>query len=218
MSDAPRAGPTGAAARDLGAEFAAFLDRPEMRAARAERQRVRSELRDRALAEYGSEEAVWEPCGREKALEAACAGLIVLKPIRGGDIVTLAGWNGGPYDRLPPDVREAVAAASPVPASPRAAWAELSHWRKRRDERRAFFEDHEDAVWIQAREALIEHLLDTLPAGSLNDLRARLDWMDYRNEIDCPRGAEREGVLLARLRADIERMGHAIRVVRGEVP
>lgn len=216
MNDVPATEASGVAVRDLGAEFAAMLNTPEMRAARAERQRVRGEIRDRALAEYGSEEAAWEPCGREKALEAACAGLIELKPIRGGDLVTLEGWNGGSFDRLSTDVRAAVAAAWPVPASPREAWAELSHWRKRRDERRAFFEDHEDVVWIQAREALIEHLLDTLPAGSLNDIRARLDWMDYRNEIDCPRGVEREGVLLARLRADIERMADAVRAVRGD--
>lgn len=216
MDDAPA--PTDVVLRDMGAEFAAMLDTPEMRAARAERQRVRSELRDRALAEYGDEEAVWKPCEREKALEAACDGLIVLKPIRGGDIVTLEGWTGGSYDRLTPDAREAVASAWPVPTSPRTAWIELSHWRKRRDERRAFFEDYDDVVWVQAREALIEHLLDTLPAGSLNDLRARLDWMDYRNEIDCPRGVERERVLLARLRADIERMGEAIRAVRSDAP
>lgn len=201
--------------RDMGAEFAAMLNTPEMRAAREERQRRRAEIRERALAEHGSEEAVWEPCEREKALEAGLRALILLKPIHGGDLVTLDGWSGGSYDRLAPDVQEAVAAAWPVPVSPRAAWAELRHWLKRRDERRAFFEDHDDAVWIQAREALIEDLLDTLPAESLNDVRARLDWMDYRNELDCPRGARREGVLLARLRADIECMGALIRNARG---
>lgn len=214
MNDVPAAGATGLVLRDMGAEFAAMLNTPEMVAARSERARIRNELRARALAEYGSEEAVWAPCDREKALEAVCSGLIVLKPIRGGDLVTLEGWNGGSYDRLPPEVQAAVAAAWTVPGSPRAAWAELTHWRKRRDERRAFFEDHEDVVWLQAREALIEHLLDTLPAVSLNDVRARLDWMDYRNDLDCSRGPEREGVLLARLRADIERMADAIRDVR----
>ncbi len=218
MSDPTAVEPTGIVRRDIAVEFAAMLDTPDMRAARAERQRVRAALRERALARYGSEEAVWDPCEREQALEAACRPLILLQPIMGGDLTTLEGWNGGSYDRVPAAVRSAVEAAWAVPASPREAWAELSYWRGRCDERRAFFEDHEDVVWIQAREAMLEHLLDTLPSGSLNDVRARLDWMQHLNEMDFHRGSQRDGVLLARLRADVERMADLIRTGSGSRP
>ena len=215
MPDGVAVGTSDVVGRDMAAEFAAMLDTPEMRVARAERQRVRAARREQALAEHGSEEAVWAPCERERALEEACRPLILPKPILGGDLVTLEGWSGGSYDRMSPDVRTAVATAWPAPASPREAWAELSYWRSRCDERRAFFEDHEDVVWIQAREALLEHLLDTLPAGSLNDVRARLDWTRYLNDLEWPRGSERDGVLLDRLRADVERMGEMIRTGSG---
>ncbi len=199
-----------------GEMIAQFLASPEIQARRAARDQERSLRRDAAIAEYGSEEAVWRPCQAEASLEAACRPLIVLKPTWGSDHVTLMGWDGGRFRRMPPEVREAVAEASPVPDSVREAWRELGHWEKRREDRRAFFEDFEEDAWVKARIALLEHLLDSLPAASLNDVRARLDWMQHLNAIGVARGGPEDGDLLATLRADVERMGDLIRGLAAE--
>lgn len=207
---------TGIPAAAAGAMIAHFLASPEMQARRAARERERSLRREAAIAEYGSEDAVWRPCPAEAALEVACRPLIMLKPILGGDHVTLMGWDGGRFRRMAPEVREAVAEASPVPASVREAWREFGHWEKRREDRRAFFEDFEEDAWVKARVALLEHLLDGLPAGSLNDVRARLDWMQHLHAIGVARGEPEDGELLATLRADVERMGALIRGLAAE--
>ncbi|MDE4915045.1 hypothetical protein [Methylobacterium sp. 092160098-2] len=201
----------GIPAAAAGEMIARFLASPEMQARRAAREQERSLRRAAAIAEYGSEEVVWRPCRAEAALEAACRPLIVLKPILGDDLVTLMGWDGGRYRLMPPEVRGVVSAACPVPATVREAWREHGHWEKRREDRRAFFEDFDDDAWVKARVALLEHLLDGLPAGSLNDVRARMDWVEHLNGIGFARGNPEDGELLATLRADIERMGALIR-------
>lgn len=202
-----------AAAADM---IAQFLNSPEARARRAAREQARAVRRDAALVEYGSETAVWHPSAAEKALEAACRPLIERKPIRGGDLVTLMGWDGGRFRRMPAEVREAVAGACPVPISVREAWKEHAQFEKRREDRRAFFEDYDDDAWVKARIAFLEHLLDSLPAGSLNDVRARMAWMRHLNEIELNRGNPEDAELLATLHADIERMGALIRGMAAE--
>lgn len=209
-------GVPGIPAAAAGDMIAQFLNSPEARARRATREQARAVRRDAALLEYGSEDAVWRPSAAESALEAACRPLIVRKPIRGGEIVTLMGWDGGRFRHMPAEVCEAVAAACPVPTSVREAWREHGQFEKRREDRRAFFEDYDEDAWVKARVAFLEHLLDSLPAGSLNDVRARMDWMRHLNEIELNRGNPEDAELLATLNADIERMGALIRAMAAE--
>ncbi|POR40221.1 hypothetical protein [Methylobacterium sp. V23] len=191
--------------------FEALFNTPEFRAQQAERQRRDAERRVAALAEYGSEDAVFAETEHERALEAACRPLIVRKPIIGGDMDTLLGWDfigGGDFR---PEVREAVAAAYDLPVRPREAWEEWQGWDRIYRDREAFFRDYGFPVWVEARRHVVEELLNEAPARSMNDLRARLSWIDYLKSIDLLGHRPRDDALLATLRADIERMGTRIR-------
>ncbi|MCJ2031308.1 Lrp/AsnC family transcriptional regulator [Methylobacterium sp. J-043] len=204
--DAPMAPP--AAPRSI---FEDLFNTPEFRAQRAERQREHADRRAAALAEYGSEDAVWEPGDREQALEAACHPVIVCKPIINGEMDTLQGWDGGRWAQLPPAAQAAVSSAYAPPASVCEAWAEFRYWEKIADDRVAFSEHHDHDVRVRGRLSFIEHLLDTMPARSMGDLRARLDWMQHLHDRGWNRGDPEDGELLAALRADTERMGARLR-------
>ena len=190
--------------------FEDLFNTPEFRAHQAERAARYAERRKAAVAEYGSEEAVWKPCEREVALEAACQPIITRRPIINGEMDTLQGWDGGRWERLPPECQQIVANAFSAPASVREAWAEFQFWEKLADDRIAFFPDHDHDVRVRARKTFIEHVLDTMPARSMNDLRCRLSWMQEINDREWNRGNPEDGMLLATLRADIERMGARI--------
>ncbi|HMO31240.1 MAG TPA: hypothetical protein PKD06_18165, partial [Enterovirga sp.] len=60
--------------------------------------------------------------------------------------------------------------------------------------------------FVRARIALLEVALDKLPAGSLDDVMARLDWMGIVYESDIYRDASEDAAWLATLRADVARL------------
>lgn len=191
--------------------FEEWFNSPQARADRLERERRNAERRAIALAEYGSEDAVWAPTEREIALEEACRPVLVRKPIVGGEMDTLMGWDGGPLRDMPSEVREAVSHAYPLPATVREAWAELTDWEKLSDDRYVFWNDYSPDVWTRARTAILEHLLDTLPSTDMRDLRARLDWMQHVLDLEWHRDRQENQVCLNALQADVECMGDRMR-------
>lgn len=191
--------------------FEGLFNSPEARAARAERDQRYAERRTVALAEYGSEDAVWAETEQQIALEKACRPVVVRKPIINGEMDTLMGWTGGRIRDMPPEVREAVSHAYPLPATVHEAWAELAAWEKLADDRCAFFPAYELGVRVRARTAILEHLLDTLPAHGMRDLRARLNWMQHVLDLGFSRDIREDQACLDALRGDIERMGERVR-------
>lgn len=191
--------------------FEGLFNTPEFRARHAERQRRDAERRAAALAEYGSEDAVFAETEHERTLNAACRPLIVLRPIIGGEMDTLLGWDWITGGEFRPEVREAVAAAYALPAGPRQAWEEWQRWDRLYRDREAFFRDYGFPVWVDARRLVVEELLDEAPARTLNDLRARLSWLDRLKSIGILGDRSRDDTLLATLHADIERMGARLR-------
>lgn len=189
--------------------FEELFNSPEFRAKRAEREAKRAARRAEALAEYGSEEAVWEPCEMERALREACRPIIIRRPIIGGEMDTLQGWDGGP--NLPPDARAAVAGGYPLPDTVHGAWAEYRYWEKRYADHEAFCPDIDPPLVVRARQRLLEGLLDTMPARSLRDTRARLDWMQHVLDLGFSRDVLDDQACLTALRGDIERMAALIR-------
>lgn len=183
-----------------------------LREGRAERERERSERWREVLDEYGTEEAVFEPGPWERALEQACERFTVRLETTGWPIGSLWGWNGSSVKEPAPEIVAAVEAAYPMPASVREAWVEFMFWDKLGRDREARGTGCGDrSPPVALREQLIERLLDTMPALSLNDLRARMSWMEWRNDTENAPDPEEERVRLATLRADIERMGRRIR-------
>lgn len=189
-----------------------FFNRPEFVAARAERERERAEKWRRVVEEYGSEDAVFAPGTWEGALEEACARFVVRGETTGWRIGSLWGWDTLTFGEPAPEIREAVATAYPLPATVQQAWAEFRFWEKLAGDREAHGTGSGDpAPWVYLRTRLVEELLNTLPARSLNDLRARLSWMEHLNGLEVSPDPAEERVRLATFRADIERMGERLR-------
>ena len=181
------------------------FNNPFWQKARADADRERSAKWRRVLAEYGSEEAVFASTPWEVALERACARFVVRKPTTGWRIGSLWGWDifcpGDPA----PEIVEAVSQAYPLPASVQDAWSEFRAWDKLGRDREAHSCGAGDpAPWVRARGDLIERLVNTMPATSLDDIRARLSWMEFLNSLESAPDPKVEAVRLAALRADVE--------------
>lgn len=193
--------------------FNEFFNTPEMRAERAERERRRLDICEDLLARYGTEDAVFADTPREAALRAACATFLVwdTRPDWKG-CYRIGGWDDfGGRRAMPADLREAISTCWPLPETVAAAWAEFEAADELENDRAAFCPDYSPHRWVEARRYALEDLLNTLPARSLNDLRARLSWMEYLNRLEIAPDPTDEAMRLITLRADIERMGARIR-------
>ena len=132
-------------------------------AERAEKRRQQDARRAELVAEFGTLEAVLEPCWREKALLAA------VKPWRKAQprphqrwTQSLAGLGHNDERSAPPDLIAAIEAAFPMPATYAAAVAEMAYWNRRND-------DMELAVCTDFRG---DDMLDTPCAWRLQFVRA----------------------------------------------
>lgn len=189
-----------------GGGFASFFDTPFFREQMAERDRERAERWREVLAEYGTEEAVFYPGEWEQALIEAAA------PFRAADGYGLRGWDYiTSRDDPAPEIVDAIAGAYPMPTTVREAWVEFMFWDKLgrdREARGTACGDH--APEVQFRVVLVERLLDTMPVRGLADLRARMSWLEWLNDLGSP-CQDKQRIRLAALRADIERMGARLR-------
>ena len=208
--DAEKARPPAATVAQASSNFFHDLfNSPEARAHRAKQENERAVRRAEVLAEYGSEEAVWQPCEMERALAEACRPFIVRKAIIGGEMDTLMGWSGG--SNLPPEVRAVISSAVPLPATVATVFQEYQHWEKRYRDRASFCPDIDHPLVVLARHGILEDLLDTMPSQGPRDLRARLDWMQCVLDWGSSRPVEEDQACLDTLRADFERMAARIR-------
>ncbi|GJE57304.1 hypothetical protein [Methylobacterium thuringiense] len=193
--------------------FSDFFHTPEMRAQRAEREAVRLEKTRELLKRYANEEAVFADTKREAALRMACEPLVVwdTRPDWKG-FYAFAGWTDhGGKDSMPTAVREAVMSGWPWPETVAAAWSEYEAAEALDDDRCAFEPGYTPHRWVEARRYALEEVLDTQPAKSLNDLRARMSWLEHLRSLECQWTHDNDAVRLATLRADIERMGARLR-------
>lgn len=209
--DAPEPQPRSQAQAAANA-FNDFFNTPEMRARRAAREVERLARCAELLREYGSEDAVFADTPREAACRSACKPLMNRDPRpEWRDCYDLDGWNGIGQEKMPASVREAVSQAWPLPETVAAAWAEFKSADDLDRARCAFEPAYSPHSWAEARRIVLEGLLDTLAARSVSDLRARLSWLDYWEEIEVQRNADGRRAVLAALRADIEHMGQRLR-------
>ena len=201
-------------AQAAAAAFNEFFGSPEMRTAAAKREAERQVRAAAVIAEHGSEEAVFADTPREVALRAACAHLTVWDPRpEWSGHYHLAGWDSlGSRSTMPAAVREAVSRGWPLPGTVAEAWTEREAAEKLEQDRQTCTGgEYIPHSWVEARRYVLEDLLDTLPARSLSDLRARLSWMECLNEAGISHPYEDDRARLVTLRADIERMSARIR-------
>ena len=190
--------------------FEALFNSPEFRARRAERERQDAVTRAEALAEHGTAEVVFADTPMEAALRLACGPLLGPGETWDG-LHKLAGWDWLDGLRAMPEIlRATVETAWSLPATVADAWTEHQERGPLDGPRHAFDPAWSASTPAAARRDVVEGLLDTLPARSLADMRARLSWLDELNDIEA-RGEDRHRVRLATLRADVERMAMRLR-------
>ena len=212
--DAPKPRPVPApksAVRAAADAFNEFFNRPDFVAERAERRQRRRAEAAAIVERHGSEEAVFADTPMESALRAACEPL--LGPGETWESVyRLDGW--GSLDsraKMPASVRRAVTEAWPMPATVTAAWAEFQATERLTGERYTLSDYADPPSFVSARRYVVEEVLNTLPARSLAELRARGAWLDFWANYEVDQGADDHRAVVATLRADIERMGARLR-------
>lgn len=161
--------------------FADYMEEkePGYKARMAEEARLREQERMKLCADlierYGSEEAVFNACAREAMLLNTCQHLEVLDE-EYGYVSNLDGWGIlSKDDELPESVRRAVSLAYPLPTSVTDALAEQRYWGQRGMERQTFDRDYDFVLPVRARLVVLEELIMSLPARSIEDVLARLD-------------------------------------------
>lgn len=107
-------------------------------------------------------------------------------------------------------VRAAVSRAWPIPSTVVDAWAEFQGSHALNCDRFTVEPNHMPHVWVEARGYVIEGVLNELPAGTLDDLRARATWLDYQANEEVAQDAIEHRALTAMLRADIERLARGL--------
>lgn len=191
-----------------------FFNRPEFVAQRAEQDRKREARRAEILARYGCVEAVYAETEREAALRVACEPMTVRdrRPDYEGQYA-LDDWGlCGSREKAPPRVRAAVSAAWPIPTTITEAWAEFIAAEERESDRQTMHDgEHFPELWCEVRRYVIEDLLDTLPAASVDDMLMPQSWLEHLNDQGFSHDIQRDTILLATMRADIERMGQRLR-------
>lgn len=172
-------------------------------AAKAERDAKRAAEAKRVVAQYGSEDAVFDETERERLLRVA---LDPLATRRAGAAWAseFAGWSGG--RKIPPEVWAALEAAYPLPRALAAVWAEYLDWQRLQDDRCVIAGDYTPFLHVEARERALEYLLDTMPDASLEGIGARIAWVQYLAKREWSRDASEDRALAHRLRADFDEM------------
>lgn len=203
----PKPNPQAQAAADM---FNSFFNSPEMLAERAEREAKRRVKAAAIIDRFGSEDAVFADTPMEAALRQAC------EPLLGpgetwNTIYRLDGWDGYGVSKMPASVRRAVSETWPLPATVTEAWAEFEATDALDRERSTVESHYTPHGFAEARRYVVEDLLNTLPARSLADLRARLSWMEWWNLHETTPDVKEDRVRLTTLRGDVERMGQRIR-------
>jgi hypothetical protein len=190
--------------------FEEIFNSPAFQAESRAREAKRATRRAAVEAAGGNAQSVFDETDLEARLRTACAPLIVQVPIIGGLMDTLQGWHSESFARMPEAVARAVEAAAPTDGL-KEVWSAYQSLERLADDRQAFFRDYEHGVCLRAYLTVIEHRLDTLPALTMNDLRARMAWLDHIIARDWHRGPPEDTVLIRQLKADVERLWTSVR-------
>ena len=163
---------------------------------KAEQQATRDQREDRRLrridelrAKYGSLDAVMKPTPEEKCLQIAVAPFAIWGAYTTDDdvevryIAKLEGKDDyelsfeGQSERL----RKALVSAVPLSDTIEGLLQEARRWEQLRLDRSAILDaEYYLPLELQARVNLVEHLLDTQPADSWDDLEHRFAWERWK--------------------------------------
>lgn len=173
---------------------------------KSEREYQRAKRRADAIDRYGSEEAVWAESERERRLRVTLEPLADRQKYMNSPKTYINGYAGWTCREPTPPLWKALGEAYPFPDNLAGVWQELQEWRRLTDDRCAFFPDHDSEIWIRAREAGLEYLMETMPARTWEETQSRMDWVDHITEQDSYRDLAEDRRLFAAVRADFAMM------------
>jgi len=178
--------------------------------ARAEREKQRTEKQKELLKVYGSEDTLFAETDQEQLLRVALEPLADRSEYHNCSDTYISGYAGWTCRKPTPPLWETIERAYALPSDVRGTWAEYQHWQQLGDARYTFDAMHETPIWVRAREAALEYLLDTLPARNADDFRIRLIWLAHLNDRGFSRDIQEDSTLIATMRADFENLSQAI--------
>lgn len=180
MAESPAATPN--ETTDWGKAFRDIFDTPEFRAEQAERQNRHDAKRNEVLEEYGSEDAVFAETHLEMLLSKAVDHLKEWKTTQtaAGEYYRYVSKLDGldsfyRFEQLTPSILDAIKSAIAIPSSLVELLDEYKHW-DTLYVTRYLFGGGEHELWVQARQVLLGHFLDTKPVQNWQDMQARLGW------------------------------------------
>ena len=187
---------------------------------RVDQEEAESALVEMADAAGLDEDRLWEMLGRAPRDEPDDEFSLRLNLYRLADInghlivIAYDDWVAGPP---PPRVMEALHVAIPFPDDLAGIWAEHCKWQRLAHERESANRHYQMPIHILARIAALEHLLDTRPAVTINDRRARMAWLGMVCGSEVTRDVREDMALAASLSDDFEAMAEELERLRAAV-
>ncbi len=172
--------------------------------ARAERETARQKRCRELLQEFGSEEAVFAETEQERLLRVTLEPLADRSEYHNSTETYISGYAGWICRQPTPKLWQAIGQAYPLPSDIHGVWAEYQGWQHLDSARYAFDPMHETPIWVRAREAALENLLDTMPTSTFGGYRIRLLWLEHLNNREVTRDVHEDAALIATLRADFD--------------
>lgn len=178
--------------------------------ARAEREKQRTEKQKELLKVYGSESAIFAETDQERFLRVTLEPLADRSEYHNCSDTYISGYAGWTCRKPTPPLWSAIKRAFTLPSDVQGAWSEYQHWQQLGDARYTFDAMHETPIWVRAREAALEHLMDTLPARNADDFRTRLIWLEHLNGREYSRDIQEDSALIATMRTDFDALSRTI--------
>lgn len=133
-----------------------------------------------------------------------------------GELIVIAydDWVAGPP---PARMMQALHLAVPFPDDLAGIWVEHCRWQRLAHERETTNRHYEMPIHILARISGLEHLLDTRPAVTIDDRRARMAWLGMVCGSEVTRDVHDDMALAASLSDDFEAMAEELERLRAAV-
>ncbi|CAN7686289.1 helix-turn-helix domain-containing protein [Rhizobium sp. LjRoot30] len=184
----------------------------KMAAEKAEKAVKDAARRKEVLARFGSEQALFARTERECLLAAAMKDIAKWRDWTDDDgtTYTYADEIDGKRDfwrisDVTDKIMAAVVSAYPVPATLAGVLSEYHDWEHLRSDRQVFCDgEWNHHLYVDARLAVIMDVLDSRPASSWDDMRARMGWWDECLSWDIRASPEDQRKRKERIAADIE--------------
>lgn len=177
---------------------------------RSKKEEQRRKQQQELLKVYGSENALFAETDQERLLRVTLEPLADRSEYHNCSDTYISGYAGWTCRKPTPPLWEAIERAYPLPTNIQAAWSEYQHWQQLCDARYTFDAMHETPIWVRAREAALEYLMDTAPAQNPDDFHTRLIWLEHLNGREYSRDIREDSTLIATMRTDFEYLSQSI--------